>query len=76
MSRVPVSLPPDYGTWLTALKARIQGARQRVVLAANAEQIRLYHELGRDILERQARDGWGPKSSSDSLPIFGPSSRT
>ena len=61
MSRAPLVLPADYGAWLASLKQRIQGARQRAVLAANAEQIRLYHDIGRDILERQARDGWGAK---------------
>lgn len=54
-------LPPDYGDWLASLKSRIQGARQRALLSANAEQIRLYHEIGRDILERQSREGWGAK---------------
>ena len=61
MSSVPAVLPADYGVWLASLKQRIRGARQRAVLAANGEQIRLYHEIGRDILERQARDGWGSK---------------
>ena len=28
-------LPADYGAWLTDLKRRIQGARQRALLAAN-----------------------------------------
>ncbi len=56
-----MTLPAEYGAWLTSIKQRIQGARQRAVLSANAEQIRLYHEIGRDILERQARDGWGAK---------------
>jgi predicted nuclease of restriction endonuclease-like (RecB) superfamily len=58
---VPVALPAEYGAWLTSIKRRIQGARQRAVLSANAEQIRLYHEIGLEILERQARDGWGAK---------------
>src|SRR5690606_1362100 len=35
--------------------------RQRAALAANAELIRLYWQIGRDILERQARQGWGSK---------------
>ena len=61
MSAVPAALPADYGAWLASLKQRIRGARQRAVLSANAEQIRLYHDIGRDILERQARDGWGAK---------------
>jgi predicted nuclease of restriction endonuclease-like (RecB) superfamily len=43
------------------VKSRIQGARQRALLAANAEQIRLYHDIGWDILERQKREGWGAK---------------
>ena len=55
------ALPADYGDWLIALKRRIQGARQRAVLAANAEQIRLYHDIGREILERQSQQGWGAK---------------
>ncbi len=38
-----------------------QGARQRALLAANDEQIRLYHDIGRDILNRQSRQGWGAK---------------
>jgi len=54
-------LPADYGNWLASLKSRIQGARQRALLSANAEQIRLYHDIGRDILERQSREGWGAK---------------
>jgi len=61
MTMKSLSLPVDYPGWLAELKSRIAGARQRAVLAANAEQIRLYHDLGRDILDRQAREGWGAK---------------
>ena len=50
-------LPADYAGWLADLKARIAGARARAVLAANAEQIALYHELGCEILARQGREG-------------------
>lgn len=46
---------------LRELKARIQDTRLRAVLAANAAMIHLYWELGRTILERQAREGWGAK---------------
>jgi hypothetical protein len=51
----------DYAAWLADLERRIHGARQRALLAANDEQIRLYHHIGRDILERQGRQGWGAK---------------
>ncbi len=48
-----LTLPSDYADWLVRLKARIHGARQKIVLSANREQIRLYHEIGCDILARQ-----------------------
>jgi hypothetical protein len=44
-----LSLPPDYGEWLVSLQQRIQGTRQRAVMAVNEEQIRLYHAIGCDI---------------------------
>jgi predicted nuclease of restriction endonuclease-like (RecB) superfamily len=54
-------LPADYAQWLAGLKSQIAGARQRAVLSANQEQIRLYHRIGAEILERQQRQGWGAK---------------
>jgi predicted nuclease of restriction endonuclease-like (RecB) superfamily len=61
MNLSPPALPADYFQWLANLKQRIHGARQRALLAANSEQIRLYHDIGREILERQNRQGWGAK---------------
>jgi predicted nuclease of restriction endonuclease-like (RecB) superfamily len=61
MSNNPLALPADYAEWLASLKQRIKGARQRALLAANNEQIRLYHDIGRDIVDRQSRQGWGAK---------------
>jgi predicted nuclease of restriction endonuclease-like (RecB) superfamily len=61
MSSSKLALPADYARWLSSLKQRIRGARQKALLAANAEQIRLYHDIGRDILTRQSRRGWGAK---------------
>jgi predicted nuclease of restriction endonuclease-like (RecB) superfamily len=61
MSKDMLTLPVDYADWLVGLKKRINGARQRALLAANHEQIRLYHDIGREILERQSRQGWGAK---------------
>lgn len=54
-------LPTDYAEWVRELKQRISSARQRALLAVNEEQIRLYHNLGRDILDRQHREAWGSK---------------
>ena len=61
MRKNPVGLPAGYADWLLRLKLRIAGARQRAVLAANEEQLRLYHDIGRDILDRQNRQGWGAR---------------
>jgi predicted nuclease of restriction endonuclease-like (RecB) superfamily len=61
MSKNALILPEDYADWLAELKKRIHGARQRALLAANNEQIRLYHDIGMDILQRQSRQGWGAK---------------
>ena len=61
MSQNAIILPADYADWLASLKQRIAGARQRALFAANQEQIRLYHDIGREILDRQERQGWGAK---------------
>ncbi len=54
-------LPADYGDWLRQLKADIASAQYRAGLAVNAELIRLYGRIGRDILQRQQTQGWGAK---------------
>ncbi|MBK7900732.1 MAG: DUF1016 family protein [Azonexus sp.] len=53
--------PAGYADWLNELKARIHGAQQRTALAVNRELVRLYWQIGRDILARQAEQGWGAK---------------
>jgi hypothetical protein len=60
-SRSSPCFPPDYTQWLEALKLRISGARQRAFLAVNQEQIRLYHDIGQQILDRRGRQGWGAR---------------
>lgn len=62
MTSKPVQpIPEGYAHWLAELKTRIAGARQRAALSVNQEQIRLYWQIGRDILERQSQQGWGAK---------------
>jgi predicted nuclease of restriction endonuclease-like (RecB) superfamily len=53
--------PADYGPWLAELKGRIHAAQQRAALAVNRELVLLYWQIGRDILDRQGREGWGAK---------------
>ncbi|OGV49711.1 MAG: hypothetical protein A2017_11100 [Lentisphaerae bacterium GWF2_44_16] len=61
MRKNNIQLPSDYADWISNLKQRIAGARQRALFAANEEQIHLYHDIGLDILERQKLHGWGAK---------------
>ena len=61
MNKNVALIPADYADWLADIKTRVTAARQRAALAANAELIRLYWQIGRDILERQAQQGWGSK---------------
>ncbi|MBU4274084.1 MAG: PDDEXK nuclease domain-containing protein [Desulfurivibrionaceae bacterium] len=55
------AVPAGYAGWLTELKTRIHNAQQRASLAVNRELVGLYWQIGRDILERQAAQGWGAK---------------
>jgi predicted nuclease of restriction endonuclease-like (RecB) superfamily len=55
------AIPKGYDEFLRGLKQRIQQARLKAVLAVNRELILFYWQLGRDILERQDRAGWGTK---------------
>ena len=48
-----------YGPWLAGLKAKIREARLRTALSVNIELVGLYWRIGREILDRQERDGWG-----------------
>jgi predicted nuclease of restriction endonuclease-like (RecB) superfamily len=54
-------LPSDYPQFLAAVKARIAAARTSAVFAVNSELIKLYWEIGHEILEREERQGWGAK---------------
>jgi predicted nuclease of restriction endonuclease-like (RecB) superfamily len=48
-----------YAALLADVKARIQHAQTRAVLAVNAELVRLYWDIGRVLDARQAQEGYG-----------------
>jgi predicted nuclease of restriction endonuclease-like (RecB) superfamily len=50
-----------YKALLADLKRRIQEAQVRAGLAVNRELVLLYWSIGREILVRQEREGWGAK---------------
>jgi predicted nuclease of restriction endonuclease-like (RecB) superfamily len=58
----PLTMRPEgYEDFLRDLKPRIRTAQVRAVLAVNRELVRLYWQIGRDIIERQDQAGWGAK---------------
>ena len=54
-------LPEGYAAVLDEINGRIQTERLRVVMSANSAMVLLYWDIGRLILERQDREGWGAK---------------
>lgn len=54
-------LPAGYRELLEGIKTWIRAARLKAALAVNGELVLLYWGIGRDILERQGRQGWGAK---------------
>jgi predicted nuclease of restriction endonuclease-like (RecB) superfamily len=50
-----------YDRFVEGIKQRIQTAQLKAVLAANAELVLHYWEIGRDILASQKSEGWGTK---------------
>ena len=52
-------MPAGYRSFFKDIKARIRATQTRAALAASAELIRLYWDIGRDVVERQMTHGWG-----------------
>lgn len=52
-------LPTGYRGLLDDLKARVRAAQIKAAIAANRELVQLYWDMGRLIVERQEREGWG-----------------
>ena len=57
----PERLPADYQAFLQNIKTRVQQAQLKAVVAVNTELIVLYWQIGREILARQEKEGWGTK---------------
>lgn len=55
------TIPDHYHTVLKDLKERIRQAQVKAALAVNKELVLLYWHIGKEILTRQDREGWGTK---------------
>lgn len=49
----------EYSQWLTELKQNIRKSQIKAAVAVNTELIRLYWDLGKQIVERQESAQWG-----------------
>ncbi len=49
----------EYKNWLTDLKGRIRQSQIKAAIKVNTELLRLYWDLGRDIVTRQMETAWG-----------------
>jgi len=50
---------PEYRQWLIDLKTRIRQSQLRAMIKVNDEMLRLYWDLGHDIVVRQMDSAWG-----------------
>ncbi len=49
----------SYATFLEQLKKRVREAQVKAAVSVNTELIKLYWDIGKDILEKQEKEGWG-----------------
>jgi predicted nuclease of restriction endonuclease-like (RecB) superfamily len=56
-----IIIDTEYNQLLSDLKKRVVASRYKAALSVNKELILLYHHLGAQILDAQAKQGWGSK---------------
>jgi len=59
MTKLSKRLPDDYAVLLTEVKERVRSAQYEALKAVNKELVALYWDIGKLIVERQDREGWG-----------------
>ena len=63
-----MNLPDGYVEFLDSLKQRVLSSQTKAMLSVNRELVSLYWDIGRKIVLRQEREGWG-KSVEDRLAL-------
>jgi len=54
--------PAEYSKFIKSLKAKIRSAQIKAAVAVNSELVKLYWEIGKEIVEKQEQEGWGSKA--------------
>lgn len=55
-------IPKGYAKILKEIKEKIKSSQLKAAVAVNRELIKLYWEIGRVILEKKEKEGWGAKT--------------
>lgn len=55
----------EYKSWIGSLKLRIRQSQIKAAVKVNTELIRMYWELGKDIVEMQSESKWGSSFFKD-----------
>jgi predicted nuclease of restriction endonuclease-like (RecB) superfamily len=53
--------PPGYASFLQSIKERVRSAQLRASFSVSRELVLLYWSIGREILTRQKKEGWGTR---------------
>lgn len=56
------ALPADYTKFIASLKDKIRSSQIKAAVSVNRELIKLYWEIGKEITEKQDKEGWGGKA--------------
>jgi len=54
--------PTEYSKFIKSLKAKIRSAQIKAAVVVNRELVKLYWEIGKEIVEKQEQEGWGSKA--------------
>jgi len=57
----PLDSSKEYSSLLSDLKKQIQESQIKATISANQELIKLYWHIGKTIVEKQEKNGWGTK---------------
>jgi len=56
---IPATLPTGYVVWRKNIETLIEQAKLKALMSVNSELLTLYWHIGREILQKQQRQGWG-----------------
>ncbi|MBI2915882.1 MAG: DUF1016 domain-containing protein, partial [Elusimicrobia bacterium] len=54
-----LSFDKQYKVWLADIKARVRSAQIKAALSVNTELLRLYWNIGADVIAKQKESKWG-----------------